>query len=132
ILFICTGTFPDVFHSDLPLLYPQKILHSVIPHMTKSGKIGVIIPAKEQIQQTVQKWGEAGLDATVAAYSPYDMSDEISQTVQEFHEKKLDLIVMDCIGYTSWMKNEVARKTGKPVVLARTFVARVLGELLNH
>ena len=38
---------------------------------------------------------------------------------------------MDCIGYTQNMKERVAKGTGKPVVLARTIVARVVGELLD-
>ena len=39
---------------------------------------------------------------------------------------------MDCIGYNQEMKEMVVKGTNKPVILARTLVARVLGEILNE
>ena len=46
-------------------------------------------------------------------------------------EMDVDLIVMDCIGYDMAMKKKVVEITTKPVVLARTIVARVVGEILE-
>jgi hypothetical protein len=37
---------------------------------------------------------------------------------------------MHCIGYTAAMKAEVRRIGGKPVILARSIVGKVLEELL--
>ncbi|MBF7097461.1 AroM family protein [Alkalibacter mobilis] len=131
ILFICTGTFPDVFHSKKPVLYPQKIMHSSVPNLTSASKIGIVIPDKEQIAQTVLKWKEAGMDAVVVPFSPYTGEDEMEPIANVLKDADIDLIVMDCIGYTLSMKRQLTRLTEKSVVLARTFVARVLGELLD-
>ena len=39
------------------------------------------------------------------------------------------MIVLDCIGYNAAMKKEVEALSGKPVVLSRTLLARIAGEM---
>lgn len=129
IVFICTGTFPDVFRSTRPLIYPQKILHSVVPLLTKTRKIGVVIPDSDQIDQTVEKWSGSGLVAFPAPFSPYEEPSLTQTGLENLKKGDIDLIVMDCIGYTNSMKEQIARVTEKPVILARTLVARILGEM---
>ncbi len=129
IVFICTGTFPDVFRSTRPLVYPQKILHSVVPLLTKARKIGVVIPDADQIQQTVDKWRGSGVAAIAMPFSPYEGSGFNQTSLENIKKSDVDLIVMDCIGYTASMKELIACETEKPVILARTMVARILGEI---
>ena len=132
ILFICTGEFPDTFTSSKPLLYPQRILHGVAPNLIYKGKLAVITPDADQIAQSHKKWSETGAQVVVVNASPYGEEDELNGAVEKLNkEENIDLIVMDCIGYTQNMKERVAKGTGKPVVLARTIVARVVGELLD-
>lgn len=132
ILFICTGVFPDIFTSSKPILYPQRILHGVTPQLVYKGKVAVITPDQEQIVQSQKKWSETGADVIVVKGSPYSKEDEIAEAIEELNKFiDIDIVVMDCIGYNQDMKNKVSEGTGKPVVLARTIVARVLGEILN-
>jgi protein AroM len=132
ILFICTGVFPDIFKSSKVILYPQKILHGVTPRLIDKGKIAVITPDKEQIEQSLKKWSETGAEVIVVNGSPYGEETELEDAINELNKNNnIDIIVMDCIGYTQAMKRKVSKGTGKPVVLARTIVARVLGEILN-
>lgn len=132
ILFICTGVFPDVFLSSKPIIYPQRILHGVTPQLVDKGRIAVITPDQEQILQSQNKWNETGASVTVVKGSPYGKEEEIDEAIQLLNKiSNIDIIVMDCIGYNQEMKNKVTEGTGKPVVLARTIVARVLGEILN-
>ena len=44
--------------------------------------------------------------------------------------QQVELIVLDCIGYARGVKERIQEKTGRPVVLPRTLLARVVGELL--
>ncbi|MFB0959088.1 MAG: AroM family protein [Clostridiaceae bacterium] len=130
IAFICTGKFPDIFRASVPLIYPQVILHRIVPELSGTKKIGVVIPDPEQIEQTRIKWKDAGLEARVIPWSPYDK--KVTGTLPDltgFSDPSLDLIIMDCIGYTAGMKQLVLQETHKPVILARTLVARILGEL---
>ncbi|MCQ1529013.1 AroM family protein [Lutispora saccharofermentans] len=133
ILFICTGVFPDIFKSSKPVLYPQKILHGVVPRLVDKGKLAVITPDQDQIIQSQKKWSEAGVEVIVVKGSPYAEEDELSVAIEELNKyNSIDIIVMDCIGYNQDMKSKVSMGTGKPVVLARTMIARVLGEMLNQ
>ena len=47
----------------------------------------------------------------------------------EIRPEETDLIVLDCIGYTMEMKEQIHQLTGKPVILPRTLTARVIREL---
>lgn len=132
ILFICTGVFPDVFKSKTSLIYPHKIMHGVIPQLVGNGKLAVIIPDLDQIEQCRIKWEkETANDVIVVNASPYSKQEELSRAIELLKNSDADLILMDCIGYNLQMKRKVAEGTGKKVVLARTMAARVLGEMLN-
>lgn len=132
ILFICTGVFPDIFKSSIPILYPQKILHGVIPILVDKGKVAVITPDKDQVIQSQKKWSETGVDVVAIHGSPYSKEDEIACAIEELKKhKSLDVVVLDCIGYNQSMKNRISNETNLPVALARTVVARVIGEILN-
>lgn len=132
ILFICTGVFPDIFKSSKPILYPQKILHGVMPTLVDKGKVAVITPDKDQVIQSQKKWNETGVDVLAIHGSPYSKEDEIANAIEELKKhKSLDVVVLDCIGYNQSMKNRISNETNLPVVLARTVVARVIGEILN-
>ncbi|OAA92128.1 AroM family protein [Clostridium ljungdahlii] len=131
IVFICTGCFPPVFKSNRLLIYPQTILHSVVPNLASSNKIGVFTPLCNQIRQTYDKWSESGKDIEVIAASPYESIEKIKKAALDMKEKNVDVIVMDCIGYNLKMKNMVRDITGKPVILPRTLIGRIIKEMLD-
>ena len=56
--------------------------------------------------------------------------EELDRAAKEMAGMDVDLVVLDCIGYTSAMKERVRQLSGKPVVLSRTIAARVVMELL--
>lgn len=131
IVFICTGQFPAIFKSSKMLLYPQTILHAVVPKLAPNGRIGVINPDRDQIKQCLAKWAESGCTIEAVAGSPYGHIQEIRNAASALKQKDVDVIVMDCIGYNVKMKNIVREITGKPVILPRTLVARVIREMLD-
>jgi len=110
ILFLCTGEFPDTFQADVPLIFPSKILTSIVsaihPHRLAGCADSVY-----------------GLAA-----SPYDGIEAVAAAARSI-PSDADLIVLDCIGYTVEMKERVQALTGKSVLLPRTLAARVVKEL---
>jgi protein AroM len=131
IVFICTGKFPAQFHSKGLLLYPYTILHAVVPKLTSRSRIGVINPDLDQVKQCCETWGEDVQRVEAVVGSPYGDLQAVIDAAHELAAKDVDIIVMDCIGYTFKMKQAVQEITGKPVILARTLVARVIREMLD-
>lgn len=131
IVFICTGKFPATFQSSKLLLYPYTILHAIVPKLTPRSRVGVINPDMDQVKQCIETWGKDVEIVEAAAGSPYGDFKEVLDAAQALKEKDVDVIVMDCIGYTIKMKQAVQEITGKPVILARTLVARVIREMLD-
>lgn len=131
IAFICTGKFPATFKSSKLLLYPYTILHAVVPKLTPRSRIGVINPDLDQIKQCLETWGKDVETVAAVAGSPYGDFQEVLDAAQALKVKDVDVIVMDCIGYTIEMKQAVQEITGKPVILARTLLAGVIREMLD-
>ena len=127
ILFLCTGELPDTFQADVPLIFPSKILTSIVsaihPH-----RLAVIAPVKEQLPQMQTKWAGFADSVYGLAASPYDGIEAVAAAARSI-PSDADLIVLDCIGYTVEMKERVQALTGKSVLLPRTLAARVVKEL---
>ena len=131
ILFLCTGDFPPVFHSKVPLIFPCKVLNGLVPALASRGKIAVVTPTQQQVAQSEKKWREYVAEMTALPASPYGPPEELEQAARQAAELDVDLVVMDCIGYTVEMKEHFQAVSGKPVVLSRTLAARVVMELLS-
>jgi protein AroM len=128
ILIICTGEFPEL-SSQVPLLKTQPILHHTVKAIAPA-KVGVIIPEPEQLEMCQDMWKASGLDPVAVAGSPYGDESLLIAAAQALAEQPdVELIVMDCIGFTKKMKQLVQDITNKPVILPRTLVARILAEL---
>ncbi len=131
ILFICTGTFPDIFTCNKKILYPQQILHAVVPSLAVHEKVVIVTPEKDQIEQARRKWSEIYQNIEVVHASPYKEVSEMISAIEQIQKiPDASLIVLDCMGYNESMKAMVQKKTGLSVILARTIVARVIGEML--
>jgi len=131
ILFLCTGEFPEDFRSSVPLIFPNNILTSVVPAAMPGCRLAVFTPSAEQVEQVTAKWlrAKAG-SVSIIPVSPYNGLEPVLEAASQIHAEEIDLIVMDCIGYTVEMKEQIHAMTGKPVVLPRTLVARVINELV--
>ncbi len=129
IVLLCTGEFPEL-HSRRLLIEPDRLLVNVLRGLGVR-RLGVMVPLPSQIDELTEKWGELDVAVTSAAASPYAYEDEVPRAAQTLRGRELDLVVMDCMGYTRAHKQTVSRATGGPVVLSSSVVARVVGELLD-
>jgi protein AroM len=130
LVLLCTGHFPE-FSSPVPLLEPQGLVDKILQAVVgPGGTIGVMVPGAAQVEGSRQKMAGYGLVATVVKASPYTGSDEIRRAAGRLRQTDVKAIVMHCIGYTAAMKAEVRRISGKPVLLARSLVGKILEETL--
>ncbi len=132
ILFLCTGEFPEDFESTVPLIFPERILTSIIPAAMPESRLAILTPSADQIPQVTNKWLRGGAkSAQVIAASPYSgLEPVLTAAKEQIDPDTIDMIVMDCIGYTVEMKEQIHAMFRKPVVLPRTLVARMINELV--
>jgi protein AroM len=130
IVLLCTGHFPE-FRSAVPLLEPQGLVDKIVQAVVgPGGRVGVMVPGAAQVDGSRRKMGEYGLTATVVKASPYGNSGEVGAAAETLRATDVNAIVMHCIGYTARMKEDVRRISGKPVLLARSLVGKILEETL--
>ena len=129
ILFLCTGEFPSNFVSKVPLIFPNNIQTALVPAVMPGCRLAVMTPDSHQVDQMARKWSSVGT-VKVFPVSPYTGLQPVLDMAATIPADEIDLIVMDCIGYTVEMKEKVYDMVKKPVILPRTLVARVINELV--
>ena len=130
ILFLCTGKFSHTFKSKLPIIFPYDVLKNLVPLFTKNSSIGIIIPKAEQKEFTKNKWGSLIKSIEIVSGSPYGDIKEIELAASNLKNRNIDVIILDCMGYSLKTKKIVEKISEKPVILARTLAARVISEIL--
>jgi protein AroM len=129
IVLLCTARFPTLRSSAL-LVEPDRLLVNLVRGL-RPRRIGVFLPLAAQGDSASEKWMAVEAEKTYAAALPCGEPDAIVQAARQLEEGSVDLIVMDCVSYTEAHKRSVTKVTGKPVILAISLVARLLGELIS-
>jgi protein AroM len=129
IVLLCTGEFSEL-RSDALLIEPDRLLVSVVRGL-RPRRAGVVVPLPSQIEAAAEKWRALEAEVVFVTASPYGEQMELIQAVEELERHPLDLVVMDCMGYTLAHRRVVMQATGRPVILASRVVARIVGELVE-
>lgn len=125
----CTGEFPS-FTCERLMVKPQRLLHNVVSAVAEGSKLGVLLPDVAQIPQGRKRWAGSAGSVQLEHASPYGDPGEVDKAARNLRDWGAEIVVMDCIGYTLASKEKVQEITGVPTILARSVLARVLGELL--
>lgn len=131
IMMFCTGKFPDTLKARVPLVYPCEILDRIVPLLTADSSVIVVTPSPLQIAQSEKKWSQIVKKVKVVSASPYGEWKELEETARLMRGTEADLIILDCIGFSREMKQLFAKETGKPVILPRTLLARLVSEITD-
>ncbi|HNV37447.1 MAG TPA: AroM family protein [Rectinema sp.] len=136
IVLFCTGEFPPL-SSKVPILYPSEIVRSLVlaffsSRINVQKRLCVVAPTSKQIPMLANKWQIPGLELFFESLSPYTSSEsEVLKCAQIIDKFECDMIVLDCIGYTEKIRKLIAKVTGKPVILPRSILARILAEIVS-
>ncbi|MDR1835303.1 MAG: AroM family protein [Fusobacteriaceae bacterium] len=131
VLLLCTGEFPEFSEKGL-LIRPQRILFHAVDALARGKKLGVLTPSPDQVAQSAKRWGELSKEVKVLASSPYvDGMKNAEAAAKELAAWGADLVILDCIGYTSAMQQTVRDIVGSPAILGRGIAARTVKELLG-
>lgn len=127
VVVLCTGPFPPL-RARIPVVRPQQALYHLAKGLAAPGRVGLLVPLPEQVAQAGAQCAAIGMEAVVAVSSPYG-GDQLADAVRAFARADVALCLMDCFGYSTAMKRAVQGALGRPALLARTAVARVVAEL---
>jgi len=130
IVLLCTGEFPGL-SSRIPLVLPQRLLFHTVSALARELHLGVIVPSPLQISGATARWRPAAARVTAVSGSPYGEGRELDAAARRLAVEGVDIVVLDCMGHAMRHRALVQGVVGRPVILARTLVARVLGELLG-
>jgi len=125
---MCTGAFPQ-YESKGLVVTPQEILKGVLNGSLKKGKLGVVYPTEEQMPGAQSNFGSPDVETYADVTSPYEGSEELEALAGRISAQNLDLILLNCFGFSSDLKKYIAERTGVPTVQSNAVVARVLKEL---
>lgn len=130
-LLLCTGEFPR-FEARRAVIRPQEALYGLVRGLAGGdGRIGVLTPLPEQVAQARRKWASMGVEPVVVPASPYAAVDEVGPAAARLAAARLDVAFLDCFGYSLAMKRAAAAALGRPVVLARSAIARIVAEVVD-
>jgi len=130
IVLLCTGEFNEIY-SEKSLIMPSKLLYNVVEALSPK-KIGILIPSEKQVEEARSKWKKLGVSIAIFAYSPYEKysMDRLMKIANRFVDEDVELIILDCIGYSGKISSELKKITHKLVISPRTLIARILNEIL--
>ena len=125
---MCTGEFPELKTKSI-LLRPQEIVYDLLKCIAKDKKLGIVAPDESQIDQTYETWRGVAKELSIVSASPYLDNVAFEESVDNLLQENVDLIYLNCMGYSAAMKKAVENLTGKSIILPRTLIARIIKEL---
>jgi protein AroM len=126
----CTGKFPNLSEVGL-LILPSAVLHRLVEAVLPRGRLGVFSPLAEQTALIAAKWQREGVEVVGLTLQPGSDDAAVDRAARAMAEKHPDLVVMDCMSYSSANKTRVRQSYSGPVILAIAAAARVVAELVS-
>ena len=94
------------------------------------SRVGVLCPLASQEQMTHEKWAPVVGPVEVASASPYGDRAAVAEAGAKFAGGEAEFVVLDCIGFDEDHRRSVREACGRPVLLARSLVGRLAGEVV--
>lgn len=130
IVLLCTGHFPR-FKSRCLVLEAEKIVDRCVDALVDDRHtLGVVVPLPEQMKQAKEKLSGITPKLHVVSASPYGPQEEIRQAAEILCAKRVDLVVLHCMGFSANHRTVMRDITQRPVLVANAIVARTAAELL--
>jgi protein AroM len=121
---LCTHDFPKKEFS-LPVIFPFDYLKFLTYSVLNAKGLGVIVPLESQIEMTKKKWGASAVEAK----SPYTTGKGFEEIAKKFIAKKVDAVILDCIGYRMKDKYQLLKLISVQVLLPRVVLAYAINQL---
>jgi protein AroM len=126
----CTGKFPNLAPEGLVIL-PSAVLHRFVEAVLPKGRLGIVSPLPEQTALIARKWQRDGVEVVGVTLQPGSDDAAVDAAARAMADKRPDLVVLDCMSYTSANKARVRHIYSGPVILSIAAAARVVEELVS-
>ena len=126
----CTGVFEGLVPRG-HLVFPSAVLTGVVRGLLPRGRLGVFAPLAEQEASMKDKWAQGDWQVDVLGLRPDTTGAALDAAARAMGDRRPDLIVLDCMGYTQATKARVREVSGIRAVLAISAAARAVQELLD-
>ena len=133
LIVILCGADWSALRSPTLIVNPGKVFPAIVTALASGWRLGVIKPSAGQIEQARKQFADRGIEAVVTAASPYTGDQrlhDVRTAAEQLKVAGVDLVWMTCVGMDEVMRSIVREVTGRPVILARTILARVIDEFL--
>lgn len=129
---ILCGADWSALRASVPIVNPGKLFPNVVQALAAGSKLGVVKPAAHQIVTTEKQYRDLGLDAAVTSAFPYDDAADDAARVAggALRQAGAEIVWMTCVGMNESMRDALREELDVPVILARSLLARVIGELI--
>ena len=130
---ILCGADWSALKSPRLVVNPGSLFPAIVSGLARGRRLGIIKPSAGQVEQERDRYAKMGIEATVTTASPYVGAariDAARRAACSLREAQVDLVWMTCVGMDEPMRAVVAETTGRPVILARSLLARVIDTLL--
>jgi len=128
IVLLCTGRFGR-FRLKTPFIEPQHLVDHFVQGLAYGiERLGIMLPDAKQAEEFHDV---PGVDAKFCAASPYAADSESQMRAAGERLADTGLIVMHCMGYSEPMRQEVRRRAGRPVLLARRIVGQAIDSMIS-
>jgi protein AroM len=133
VIVLCVGEWPKFKSKKLVVTPSEPLCGFALGLLGRGDKLGLSVPAEEQIDDFRSKYSKDGVAVVALAASPYGPTtmDESIRAAEILKERDVDLVVMDCPGYTLEVKHAVQGITQKPVITVRTAIAAMITQLVG-
>lgn len=122
---LCTHDFSEKKFS-VPVIFPFDYLEFLSSRVLSVKNLGVVVPLESQVEMTKKKWQ----NSVVEAKSPYSAGGEQWETIaKKFITKKVDTVILDCIGYKIKDKLEIQSFFSVPILLPRVILVHAINQL---
>lgn len=131
VVILCGADWSAV-QAPVPVVNPGKLFPNIVQALAAGSRLGVVKPSAGQVAHTERQYGALGLDVAVTSAFPYDAAacDAARAAGRELRGRGAEMAWLTCVGMDEAMRDAFREELDVPVVLARSILARVIGELV--
>ncbi len=124
---LCTHDFQKT-ESPPWIIFPFNSLKFLITRIINIKRLGVVVPLEGQIDAAKKKWKKEKV--IVEVKSPYARGKSWEEIAYNFSQKKIEIVILDCIGYKIKDKRSLQKLLSVPVLLPRVVLAFAIDQYL--